>query len=177
MMQPEIRLAAARDAADLARLNDAFNGVVRSPEDVRAQLGRGRGEVVAVAVLDARVVGFACAQVAESFCYPQPHGEITELYVEEESRRIGAASALIGFLEQVLEERGVSDVRVLTGSDNGPAIAAYMRAGYAPDDELLLTKQIGQPRRIGYTIFEPIGEVGVNQEPGAAEQDKERGDD
>ncbi|TYP74869.1 GNAT family N-acetyltransferase [Paenibacillus methanolicus] len=176
-MKPEIRLAAARDAADLARLNDAFNGVGRSPEDIRAQLARNGGELVAVAVQEARVVGFACAQVVESFCYPKPHGEITELFVEEGARRIGAGAALVAFLERMLEARGVSDVRVLTGRDNGPAITAYVRSGYAPDDKLVLNKRIGQPRKGGYTVFEPIGKVGTGDTEGAAEQDRGTGDE
>lgn len=176
-MKPEIRLAAAQDAADLARLNDAFNGGSRSPEDIRAQLAGGGGELVAVALLEARIVGFACAQVAESFCYTKPHGEITELYVEEGARRNGAASALVAFLERMLESRGVSSVRVLAGRDNGPAIAAYMRSGYGVDDEVLLTKRIGQSRRIGYTVFKPIGEAGAGDVAGAAEEDRGRGDE
>jgi GNAT superfamily N-acetyltransferase len=52
-------------------------------------------ELVAVAVNNDKIVGFACAQRFDSFCYNEPQAEITELYVEEAARKKGVATLLI----------------------------------------------------------------------------------
>ncbi|WP_235550163.1 GNAT family N-acetyltransferase [Paenibacillus sp. Soil724D2] len=50
--------------------------------------------MIAVAEISGKIVGFGCAQSFYSFCYEEPHGEITELYVEEVARRKGIAIEL-----------------------------------------------------------------------------------
>ncbi len=142
-----VRLAAVTDAEGLAVLNLAFNGVTRTPQAVRdclttvSQSGLD-GEIVAVALAQREIVGFACARSYRSFCYQEPSGEITEMFVKEDHRRKGVAKKLLGFLEEQLVQLGVREVRILTGADNLPAQAAYASCGYVIEDEIVLEKVI-----------------------------------
>lgn len=147
MKEVRVRLASPGDAEALTGLNQAFNEVTRPISKVRETLLRNETvgpdrEIVAVAVCQEEVVGFACARANLSFCYDNPSGEITEMYVKEKYRRQKAATALVAFLEQELAKLGVEEVRILTGSDNYAAQAAYTANGYAIDDELVLHKTI-----------------------------------
>ena len=54
--------------------------MTEDPREIIESLRCGH-ELVTVAFLDDFTVGFACAQVFSSFCYPTSHGEITEMYV------------------------------------------------------------------------------------------------
>lgn len=96
--------------------------------------------MVAVAESDGAIVGFGCAQSFKSFCYRELQGEVTELYVETSARRKGVATSLIACLEEHLISRGVTEIKVLTGSRNEAAIRTYEQCGYIKDDELLLKK-------------------------------------
>ena len=79
-----VRLASFTDAEELSRLNQEFNGgVKRPPTKIIEHLNINRNELIAVAEISGKIVGFGCAQRFYSFCYEEPHGEITELYVEE----------------------------------------------------------------------------------------------
>jgi len=134
-----IRRANERDAEELVRLNRAFNEVEMAVEKVRESLTQS-SEIVAVALIDGQPVGFACAQYQRSFCYPVAHGEITELYVQIDARRKGLATSLIRFLENELRSRGISSVRVITGTQNATAIQVYEKSNYVRQDHLVLSK-------------------------------------
>ncbi|MGG1596420.1 GNAT family N-acetyltransferase [Paenibacillus naphthalenovorans] len=82
-------------------------------------------------------------KVFYSFCYEEPQGGITELYVEEAARRRGIAGAIIFCLEENLRDHGVKSVKVLTGNRNDAAIKMYEHCNYSIDDELVLKKMIG----------------------------------
>jgi ribosomal protein S18 acetylase RimI-like enzyme len=140
------RLAVESDAQELARLNQLFNGGDRRPVPEIVESMRTSSELIAVAECDGKIVGFGCAQRFQSFCYEELLGEITELYVEKSARGKGAAASLIAFLETHLKQRGVTEVKVLTGRQNAAAIRTYERCGYAVDDEVLLKKLLsGEP--------------------------------
>nr|WP_235549223.1 GNAT family N-acetyltransferase [Paenibacillus sp. Root444D2] len=98
--------------------------------------------MIAVAEISSKIVGFGCAQSFYSFCYEEPHGEITELYVEEVARRKGIAIAIITCLEENLRERGVKSIKVLTGRRNNAAIKTYEHCNYVKDDEQMLKKRL-----------------------------------
>ncbi|MMZ70111.1 putative acetyltransferase [compost metagenome] len=57
-------------------------------------------------------------------------------------RRKGVATALITSLEEKLKIRGVTEIKVLTGSRNDRAIRMYERCNYVRDGELLLAKKM-----------------------------------
>lgn len=53
---------------------------------------------------------------------------------------------MIACLESHLIQRGVTEVKVLTGRQNAAAIRTYKRCGYAVDDEVLFKKLLsGEP--------------------------------
>ncbi|KOY17406.1 GNAT family N-acetyltransferase [Paenibacillus xylanivorans] len=136
-----IRWANATDAEELLKLNDAFNGVGTSIEEVIDSLALSN-ELIALAVIDDQAVGFACAQYFKSFCYRGLQGEITEMYIAEAARRRGLATLLIAFIEEELRERGVTNVKILTGQRNEMAIKTYVKSNYARTEEVLLQKKL-----------------------------------
>jgi GNAT superfamily N-acetyltransferase len=137
-----IRLATESDAEELSRLNQEFNGgEKRPPARIVERIRINHSEIIAVAEIRGKIVGFGCAQSFYSFCYELPYGEITELYVEEAARRKGIGIAIISFLEINLRERGVKSMKVLTGRRNNAAIKTYERCDYVKDDEQLLKKR------------------------------------
>lgn len=76
-----IRFATPDDATALAELNLAFNEVDRPVDRIRESLKQTQTvspdrEIVAVAVCEDEVVGFACARASTSFCYDELSGEI-----------------------------------------------------------------------------------------------------
>lgn len=141
-MSIKVRLATVNDAAALARLNYEFNGgELRQAAEISESLLRD-GEVVAVALMEDRVIGFGCARSYNSFCYSEACGEITEMYIEQAYRRKGAATALLNLLEKELSRRSVVSVRILTGSNNHSALGTYENNGYSRDNEAVLTKKL-----------------------------------
>ena len=141
-LKTRVRLATPKDAEVLSKLNQEFNGGNgRASHEIIESMEKG-SELIAVAELDGRVVGFGCAQSFESFCYKELQGEITELYVEEASRRKGIAVSLISYLEEKLRKLGVCRVKVLTGRNNEIAIKTYKHCNYIEDDELLFKKKL-----------------------------------
>ncbi|WP_268626094.1 GNAT family N-acetyltransferase [Paenibacillus alvei] len=138
-----VRLATLTDAEELSRLNQEFNGgVKRAPAKIIESLNINHNELIAVAEINGKIVGFGCAQSFYSFCYEEPHGEITELYVEEAARRKGIAISIISYLEENLRERGVKNMKVLTGKRNNAAIRTYEHCDYVKDDEQVLKKRL-----------------------------------
>ncbi|WP_238651717.1 GNAT family N-acetyltransferase [Paenibacillus piscarius] len=140
---PHARLATATDAEALSRLNQEFNGgALRPPAKIIEHLHTNRNELIAVAELNGAIVGFGCAQSLYSFCYDEPFGEISELYVEQAARRKGVALTIMDCLEENLRERGVTHIRILTGRRNAAAISLYEHCHYVQDDEQLLEKRL-----------------------------------
>jgi ribosomal protein S18 acetylase RimI-like enzyme len=127
---------------ELSRLNQEFNGGERvNPEIIKESIQK-NSELIAVATIDDKLVGFACAQSFHSFCYLNAHGEITEMYIEKHARRMGVASLLISFLEEKLLEFGVTSIKILTGKDNEAAINTYLRNDFTLENEVVLEKKI-----------------------------------
>ncbi|MEK4851938.1 GNAT family N-acetyltransferase [Paenibacillus sp. FSL H7-0756] len=138
-----VRLASIADAEALSGLNQEFNGGVRRPPaQIIEYLHTNCNECIAVAELNGTIVGFGCAQSLYSFCYEEPYGEITELYVQDTARRKGVARGIITCLEDELRMRGVKRVKVLTGRRNAAAIRTYEDCGYVKDDEQMLEKPL-----------------------------------
>ena len=139
-----IRLATPADAWQLFCLNAQFNGEDETtPEALEASLSGNGGEIVVVAEEGARLAGFVCVHLKKSFCYLLPSAEITEVFVLPEFRRRGLAREMISFAEAHCTGLGpVRCFEILTGRDNVAAQALYASLGYAPEDELLLVKQV-----------------------------------
>lgn len=136
-----VREAVKEDIPFLIELNDQFNGVRRSLEEVEMDLLNAR-EIIVVAVMEERVVGFACGQTYKSFCYAEHQAEITEMYIQESARRNGLAGMMIERLEEIFRESGVGNIKILTGNKNTKAIKTYERAGYDREDEFVFAKEL-----------------------------------
>ncbi|WP_336780907.1 GNAT family N-acetyltransferase [Paenibacillus illinoisensis] len=136
-----VREAVKEDVPFLIELNDQFNGVRRSREEVETDLLNAR-EVIVVAVMEERVVGFACGQVYKSFCYTEHQAEITEMYIQESARRNGLAGMMIARLEGIFNNSGVKHIKILTGNKNAKAIKTYEKEGYDREDEFVFAKEL-----------------------------------
>lgn len=136
-----IRLATVNDAREIAKLNEEFNGVGMTAEEIIDHLSY-TNELVVLALINDLPVGFACAQYYISICYSNPCAEITELYVKKDARGRGIATLLLDFIEEELESRGVKSIKVLTGKENEIAIKTYKRSNYILKEEQVLQKKI-----------------------------------
>src|SRR6478672_8617236 len=114
-----IRTATPADAADLARMNAAFNGVSDSAAQIAARLAACADiETAILAELDGQVGGFACVRVVPCVLYAEPYAELTELYVAPPFRRRGLGRALIAYAERLARERGAAELLLMTGTSN-----------------------------------------------------------
>ena len=129
-----VRLARREDATNLIPLFEAFYGtdfgeamteaaIVQRLQQAEAH------ETVVVAEGGGRLRGFASLRVTLSLD-PTPYAEVTDLFVEPESRRLGVASRLVKYLEGIARERGAAHIVILTGRTNTEAQAFYRNAGY-----------------------------------------------
>lgn len=129
-----VRIVRAADAAALVPLFEALYGASFGGRVTEtAVAGRLRQaaahEIVIVAEVGDRITGFASLRVTDSLD-PAPYAELTDLFVEPESRRLGVASRLVKYMEGLSRERGASHLVVLTGQKNTEAQAFYRSAGY-----------------------------------------------
>lgn len=142
-MEYAVRPANAMDAQALFTLNELFNGPsLATVGEMEKIIAAGGTEIVYVAEAKGRVVAFCCAQVTCSFCYREPQGEVTEMYVLPDCRRHGIAGALLAAVEAALYRRGVREVRLLTGWKNTAARKAYEAAGYVHEIEAVYIKDL-----------------------------------
>jgi ribosomal protein S18 acetylase RimI-like enzyme len=129
-----VRLVRPEDAPRLVPLFETFYGAHFGGRVTEvAVAGRLRqasaNETVVVAEVGGKIVGFASLRVTDSLD-PDPYAELTDLFVESESRRLGVASRLVKYLEGLARERGATHLVVLTGTKNTEAQAFYRSAGY-----------------------------------------------
>jgi ribosomal protein S18 acetylase RimI-like enzyme len=136
-----VRLANPDDAAVLAAMNQEFNEIFMTPEQVESRLRAGLGsETVLVVEVDGQVVGFSCIQVMSSVCYAHPWAELTELYVQPSFRRRGLGRDLVQESERMAKEQGATRIHLLTGVENMAGRALYTTLGYIKESELLFHK-------------------------------------
>jgi len=145
-MKTEIRKATAEDAAALADLNDEFNGLRMPLTEIKKRLRTSRKEVVLVAHVARRPVGYACIQYSRSFCYPHPWAEVTEMYVRCQQRRKGIGTALLEAAETESRKRGVDQIIVLTGEKNTRGQGLYESAGYSATRKYVFKRTLANNR-------------------------------
>lgn len=148
-MGVSFRPARPEDAAELWRLNTAFNGPGdKAPAEMAANLAAPGGELTFVAQGDRGLVGFCCCQVKRSWCYREPAAELTELYVEPGFRRMGVAKGLLALAEEACARLGAEALTLLTGEDNGPARGFYESQGFSPSGEVHYEKELLREREV-----------------------------
>ena len=126
----QVRVAGPEDAAELARLLEAFNGPPVSVEQARGRLLAAQGvEAALLAEVEGRVVGFAAVRVVPYLSDDVPYAELTELYVEGAHRGQGVGRALLEQAAGIARERGAAELLLQTGLNNQPAQAFYRAMG------------------------------------------------
>lgn len=142
-MEFSVRPARPSDAAELWRLNEAFNG---AGEKTAAQMERDlsilENERAFVAQCGEQLLGFCCCQVKRSFCYETLTVELTELYVEPSARRQGVARALLTAMQGSFSGEPVERFELLTGEDNAAARAFYERCGFSLSGEVHYEREL-----------------------------------
>jgi ribosomal protein S18 acetylase RimI-like enzyme len=126
-----IKAATPADAQDLARLNAAFNGGSDPAERLAERLADPASvEQVLLAEVDGLVVGFAALRIVPCVLYADPHGELTELFVEQAYRRLGVGRELLSCAEKIARERDVRELVILTDETNHVSRSFYAAMGY-----------------------------------------------
>ncbi|MFN8498333.1 MAG: GNAT family N-acetyltransferase [Anaerolineae bacterium] len=129
--QPTIRRAVPSDAADIVRLNLAFNDLRTTEDYIAAQLAdAAHVERVYVAEVDGRVVGLASLRLLPQALDAVPYAELSELFVEDAYRRGGVGRALVGRIEAEARAAGAQQLALLTAWRNTDAHAFYHALGY-----------------------------------------------
>lgn len=141
-----VRIATIDDAEQLNNLNEEFNGKGETTlANIKESLQNNKQEVVIVEEVNGLLVGFICIQLKKSFCYDDFMPEITEVYVKEEYRKGGIASAMITFAEDYCSKNwSLHKFELLTGNDNLEAQSVYDKLGYKDDRELHLSKRVSK---------------------------------
>jgi ribosomal protein S18 acetylase RimI-like enzyme len=125
-----VREATEADAQVLAELNDAFNGVQRSAEQIREQMRAAESaETILLAEELGSTLGFLCFQALGSVCYDTTWVEITELYVVPAHRGHGAGRALVEEAMRRAEEADASELLLRTNVKNSVAQNLFARIG------------------------------------------------
>ncbi len=139
----KIRVADVSDVDSLFELNKMFNGDEITTEKIIADsISNNKQETVFVAIVDNETVGFCCVQLFKSMCYDSNYVEITELFVEEECRNQGIATALMKYTEEYFLNRGIKGYQLFTGKYNEVAQAFYENIGYKKSNEIMYRKRL-----------------------------------
>jgi len=126
-----IRKATIEDANELFELNELFNGTEITTKELLAEsLKNNTQEIVFIAIMNNKAVGFTCGHIYRSMCYDTYNGEITELFVKIEYRRKGIGSQLITEIQNEFNKNDVFCYQLFTGTTNTNAQAFYTSHGY-----------------------------------------------
>jgi GNAT superfamily N-acetyltransferase len=128
----EVRPAAARDAAAIARLAGEL-GYPSTAEEVRARLAAIEKDpyhaTFVAAVAGEEVIGWIHMSQVHSLA-SEPRAEIVNLVVDSRSRSAGAGRLLVERGEEWARERGLAAIGVRSNIVRERAHAFYLRLGY-----------------------------------------------
>jgi ribosomal protein S18 acetylase RimI-like enzyme len=131
---------------ELSRLNAEFNGSSDPPEHLAKRLSDPLCvEQPLLAEIDGNVVGFSALRIVPCVFYADPHGELTELFVEQGYRRMGVGRELLILAEKIAKEKGGKELFILTDMSNQVARSFYISMGYE-DGELAFAKELDNNR-------------------------------
>jgi ribosomal protein S18 acetylase RimI-like enzyme len=138
------RIAGQGDTSELARMNKLFNEVDEPAGHYAARMQNPRCvDIPILAEIDGRSAGFANLRLLPQLWYAEPYAEVTELYVEENFRRLGVGRTLITYAEKLAREGGAQEIFILTGVENHAARSLYRNLGYS-HQELALSKNLNE---------------------------------
>lgn len=138
-----IRVAVSSDAAVIARLTAAL-GYAADEESVAGRLerlGRDRHQIVLVAVLDERVVGWLQAHAFDTV-ESGFRVEIVGLIVSEVVRRRGVGRVLVQHAEQWGRDLGAETMVVRSNTTRVGSHAFYPALGYSPSKTQAVYRKI-----------------------------------
>lgn len=138
-----VRIACIQDVPALFDMNERFNGPGSTTKELLADAIRHNSqETVLIAAIDGAPAGFCCVQFMKSMCYSVCYAEITELFVKEECRRQGVASALMACAEEAFQGQQIGGYQLFTGKTNTVAQRFYEQSGYVPSEERMYRKRL-----------------------------------
>lgn len=79
---------------------------------------------VFIAEIDSKIVGFVSVSIS------QEAADLLQIYVDKNWRKTGIASALMLYLFEQLEQKGVTDLFLEVNENNKPAINLYSKMGF-----------------------------------------------
>jgi len=138
----EVRSLAAEEITQLREMLSMFGRAFgeaatyteRQPDDHYLGSLLASSAFVAVAVfVDGKVVGGTAAYILRKFEQARSEMYIYDLAVDENYRRQGVASAMIGELQKIAVERGIYVIFVQADRGDDPAIALYTKLGVRED--------------------------------------------
>ena len=138
----EIRALGANDVAAmrdmLSMFGEAFEDVrtytdKQPDDDYLGQLLSGSAFIAVAAFSGGKVVGGIAAYVLPKFEQARSEVYIYDLAVQENSRRMGVATAMIAELRKLANARGAYVVFVQADYGDEPAIALYTKLGVRED--------------------------------------------
>ena len=119
------------DLPEFIEMNNELNDVdCGTLESMKESLANNKNELIYIAKHHDKAVGFICGQIYSSICYTSKQGEMTELYVKEDYRRMGVATKLVKHMENELIKNGVHEITLITGQKNFKAQSLYEKCGY-----------------------------------------------
>ncbi len=98
-------------------------------------------ETTYLAVEKEQAAGFACLRLVPAFSSGQPYAEISELYVEDRTRRKAIGRKFLAHLEQIAAQQGAGQLHTQTGLANMEAKIFFRGMGYR-DYALSLRKRL-----------------------------------
>lgn len=142
-MNFKVRKAQLSDAGQLFQMNEIFNGEgVTDFELLKNSLIQNDQEEVFVAESGGKLIGFCCVQIFKSICYKNFYAEITELFVDENFRRRGVATAVFSYIEEYFKGKNIAGYQLFTSDKNISAQVCYEKLGYARSREIMYRKRL-----------------------------------
>ena len=146
-MEPSFRVAEPADADALIEMMRDFNAHERiafDESEVRAVLARLFANdafgLACLILLGGEAAGYVVVTFGFSIEFRGRDAFIDELFVKDEFRGRGLASAALRHAEGVCRGRGVRALHLEVERENARAQSVYRRAGFKDHDRYLLTK-------------------------------------
>jgi GNAT superfamily N-acetyltransferase len=137
----KIHIAKPSDSLEIARLMHLFNGMDEPAENYAKRLADPRRVDTPILAEDgSQVIGIANLRLVPAALTSEPYAELTDLFVEEGARRLGAGEALVSFAEQLARQSGAVQMLILTDFYNHSAQGLYRKLGYEHYDIALAKK-------------------------------------
>ncbi|MFQ5616612.1 MAG: GNAT family N-acetyltransferase [Anaerolineales bacterium] len=137
-----VRIASIEDASKLSPMLSYIENQPISPTQVMQRVCAAHAaETPFIAEQGSKIVGFAFVRLVPTISSDQPYAEITELYVEDETKRGTISKALTKKIEALAREKGATHLVLLTGLRNIPTKNLYRALGYR-DYALALRKTL-----------------------------------